>query len=123
MLAPTIDTPAGPEADADAAPRPGTAYARVVERLLVEADRYYESADIGITALPFRSAWAVAAARGVYREIGLKVRGRGAAAWQSRVSVSGARKIALIASSSWIATRAAVGRSAGATRTGTDGVS
>ena len=99
------------------------ALSRVVERLLVEADRYYESADIGITALPFRSAWAVAAARGVYREIGLKVRGRGAAAWQSRVSVSGARKIALIASSSWIATRAAVGRSAGATRTGTDGVS
>ena len=34
MLAPAIDTPAGPEAAAAAAPRPATAYARVVKRLL-----------------------------------------------------------------------------------------
>ena len=43
---------------------------RVVKRLLDEADRYYESAGVGIARLPFRCAWAIAAARRVYRAIG-----------------------------------------------------
>ena len=38
------------------------------------AERYYASARIGIARLPWRSAWAVSTARGVYREIGQRVR-------------------------------------------------
>ena len=64
-----------------------------VHRLLDEADRYYESAVQGIPALDFRSAWAVAAARNVYRDIGNVVRERGAGAWDTRAVVSKGRKL------------------------------
>ena len=47
-----------------------TAIFEVVERLLDEADRYYDSAVHGIARLPFRCAWAIAAARKVYGAIG-----------------------------------------------------
>ena len=46
-------------------PENADALAGVVKRLLNEADRYYSSASEGLRALGFRSAWAVAAARGV----------------------------------------------------------
>ena len=69
------------------------ALAEVVERLLTEADRYYASANEGLRALSFRSAWAVAAARGVYRAIGEIVRERGETAWQERVIVRKRRKL------------------------------
>ncbi len=64
--------------------------------LLDLAERYYSSAEIGIGALPARSAWAIAAARRVYRDIGKKLRTDGPAAWQSRVSTSKGRKVALL---------------------------
>lgn len=67
--------------------------AAVVDRLLGEADRYYASALQGLQSLPFRSAWAVATALGVYREIGELVRARGARAWDERAVVSGSRKL------------------------------
>lgn len=69
------------------------AVVRVVARLLDEAERYYQSADCGLKALPFRSAWAVAAALGIYRAIGRLVTGRGVRAWDSRVVVSTPRKL------------------------------
>ena len=65
----------------------------VVRRLLDEADRYYASASLGIPALPWRSAWAVATARLVYAEIGHEVRRRGASAWDARVSTTRAQKM------------------------------
>ena len=65
---------------------------RLVGCLLGEAERYYASADLGIERLPFRSAWAVAVARGVYREIGNLVLARGRGAWDARCAVSPARK-------------------------------
>lgn len=71
----------------------------VVERLLAEADRYYDSAVYGIARLPFRSAWAIAAARSVYGSIGSVVRARGAAAWQQRASLSSAGKVGKLFSS------------------------
>ena len=74
-------------------PQHAKALAGVVERLLSEADRYYASANEGLRSLGFRSAWAVAAARGVYREIGEIVRHRGEAAWQERVIVRKRRKL------------------------------
>ena len=64
----------------------------VVQRLLDEADRYYLSARHGLKALPLRSAWAVATALGVYRDIGEIVRARGVAAWDQRAVVSRPRK-------------------------------
>lgn len=65
-------------------------------RLLDEAEPYYASAYAGLPALPFRSAWAVAAARRVYRDIGMQLRKRGYRAWEGRVSTSKSRKVVLL---------------------------
>jgi phytoene synthase len=78
----------------------------VVRRLLVAADRYYESAWLGISQLPPRSSWAVAAAAAVYSDIGRLILERGPRAWDRRTSTSKARKIALVldaAPKSWSA--------------------
>lgn len=66
-------------------------------RLVALAEPYYESARIGIAALPRRSAWAVATALGVYREIGLRVMSLGDKAWDHRVSTSKTDKLAHVA--------------------------
>jgi phytoene synthase len=61
---------------------------------LVElAEQYYASARIGMARLPWRCAWAIAGALLIYRDIGLRVRAGGAAAWEQRTSVSGRRKM------------------------------
>ncbi len=65
----------------------------VVRRLLGEAERYYASANQGLAALDFRCAWAIATARGVYREIGKVVLERGEDAWDTRAVVSRGRKL------------------------------
>ncbi|MBX2805316.1 MAG: phytoene/squalene synthase family protein [Hyphomicrobiales bacterium] len=65
----------------------------VTDRLLAIADQFYLSARHGIASLPFRSAWAIAVARFVYRDIGRLVRQRGTSAWDSRTSVSSSRKL------------------------------
>ena len=70
---------------------------RLAIRLVDRAEPYYRSAYLGLSALPFRSAWAVAAARRVYRDIGQQVRTRGQEAWESRISTSKQRKLALLA--------------------------
>jgi phytoene synthase len=67
----------------------------VVHRVLAEAERYYASSWLGISQLPFRSAWAVAAANSVYRDIGSKVLRRGSAAWDSRTASGKGRKLLL----------------------------
>lgn len=82
--------------------------ADVVARLLNEADRYYGSADEGLRSLGFRSAWAVAAARGVYKAIGDKVRERGEAAWQERVIIRKRSKLLGVANGMFAAARAAL---------------
>ena len=65
-------------------------------RLLDRAEPYYVSAYAGVPALPFRSAWAVAAARRVYRDIGRVLRQGGSTAWNGRVSTSQSRKVWLL---------------------------
>ncbi len=72
------------------------ALARVVARLLAAAAPYYASAKAGIAALPPRSAWAIATARAVYRDIGTEILARGPNAWDRRVSTSRSRKLVLI---------------------------
>ena len=67
--------------------------------LLDLAERYYSSAAVGMAVLPPRSAWAIAAARRVYRAIGTQLRQGGPAAWDRRVSTSGRRKAMLVLAS------------------------
>jgi phytoene synthase len=64
--------------------------------LLDLAEHYYASAYRGMAALPVRSAWAIAAARRVYRAIGSQLRNGGPRAWDGRVSTSKAQKVALL---------------------------
>ena len=78
-----------------ALPEHRSAVHSVTRRLLEEAERYYASARVGLARLPFRSAWAVATARRVYRDIGRLVRERGPRAWDQRASTGRGRKIAL----------------------------
>ena len=78
-----------------------TALATVAARLVAEAEPYYQSANGGIHALPLRSAWAIATAHGVYRQIGIDVRARGTHAWDQRVSTSKAAKLRLLALGGW----------------------
>lgn len=63
------------------------------------AERYYASARIGIAALPWRSAWAIATALQVYREIGKRVR-RAGDPWAERQSVPHWRKLVHVAAGS-----------------------
>jgi phytoene synthase len=69
----------------------------VAARLVEHAEPYYASALDGIAALPLRSAWAIATARNVYRQIGIEVRRRGVHAWDERVGTSRAAKLWLLA--------------------------
>lgn len=74
-------------------PRHREALAGLARRLVARAEPYYASAALGIRALPPRSAWAVAAALGIYRQIGCMVVERGARAWDRRVSTSPGAKL------------------------------
>jgi phytoene synthase len=72
------------------------AVASVVKRFLAEADRYYRSSAAGISRLRGRHAWAIAAAKCIYSDIGRVVRERGSQAWDQRAVVSTARKLVLL---------------------------
>jgi phytoene synthase len=77
------------------------------ERLLVEAEPYYASARWGLKDLGFRSAWAVAAARGVYRQIGRTVRAAGPTGMDRRASTGALIKIVRVLQGGLVAARAA----------------
>ncbi len=62
-------------------------------RLADQAGRYEASARFGAAMLPFRSAWAVLAAGGIYGDIAREVKRRGASAWDDRVVISKADKL------------------------------
>ena len=74
-------------------PRQRAALARVVARLLDVAEPFYASARVGVDRLDPRSAWGIATALRVYRDIGIKVRRRGQSAWDGRISTSRKRKL------------------------------
>jgi phytoene synthase len=88
---------AGIPPDHVALPRHRAALATVAARLVDYAEPYYASATVGIAALPLRSAWAIATARNVYRQIGIEVKRRGPQAWDARVGTSKATKLRLLA--------------------------
>ncbi|CAA9422882.1 MAG: Phytoene synthase [uncultured Ramlibacter sp.] len=73
------------------------ALARVAARLVAAADPYYASAVAGIGELPLRCAWSIATARGIYRQIGRKVRSQGGRAWDGRVATSRVEKLWFVA--------------------------
>ncbi|MWL75524.1 phytoene/squalene synthase family protein, partial [Escherichia coli] len=50
----------------------------------------------GLAGLPLRSAWAIASAHGVYREIGVKVSAAGEQAWDKRQGTNALEKSALL---------------------------
>lgn len=64
----------------------------LVCRLIETAEPYYASARIGERALPVRAAWAIATARGVYRDIGAQIRRRGHHLMDERSYTSKTRK-------------------------------
>jgi phytoene synthase len=80
-----------------ALPRHRAALAQVAARLVDHAEPYYASAAAGLSDLPLRSAWAIATARYVYRQIGIEVKRRGVSAWDERVGTSKATKLWLLA--------------------------
>jgi len=66
-------------------------------RRIVDLSLRHEAAALpGIARLPFRCRWAVLSARGIYGGIGRAVADRGSAAWDRRVVVPRARKLALV---------------------------
>lgn len=93
--------------DAVAAPEHRAQLAAIARRLVGTAEPYYHSARWGLRGLPFRSGWAVAAALGVYREIGVKVARKGPAAWDERVSTSTGEKVRLALGGGLMAARGA----------------
>lgn len=93
--------------DEIAAPEHRGKLAALARRLVGTAEPYYLSARWGLRGLPFRSGWAVAAALGVYREIGVKVVRRGSAAWDERVSTSTGEKVKLALGGGLMAARGA----------------
>ncbi len=95
----------GPAAVADPAHR--AAVFAATGRLLATAEPYYASARWGLSALGFRSAWAIAAARGVYRQIGVQVLKGGPAGMDRRASTSAMSKLARVLEGGVIAARAA----------------
>ncbi|MGX4640755.1 15-cis-phytoene synthase CrtB [Massilia sp. SYSU DXS3249] len=88
---------AGISLDEVALPRHRVPLAKVAARLVDHAEPYYDSAAVGVQALPLRSAWAIATARNVYRQIGIEVKARGPRAWDERVGTSKATKLWLLA--------------------------
>ena len=78
----------------DAARRP---VARVVRRILAEADCYYASADRGMFDLPARAAFAIRIARLIYAAIGGQLAAQGYDPLVGRAVVPGRKKLALAA--------------------------
>jgi phytoene synthase len=79
-------------------PKPSEALARVIERLLQEADRLYARSVAGIAMLPKPCRPAIHASRLLYAAIGHHVRLNGYDSVTRRAVVSKSRKLALLAS-------------------------
>jgi len=78
---------------------------RVAARLIEAAEPYYRSAEVGMSRLPLRAAWAIAAAARVYRAIGTRRLAAGPAGLATRASTSRRTKAALVAAGGLAALR------------------
>jgi phytoene synthase len=79
--------------------------AMLARRLADRAEQYEASARTGAAALPFRSAWAVLAAAGIYGDIAREVAKRGPHAWDRRVSTGKVDKLGWVVVAAWQAAR------------------
>ena len=77
-------------------PANAAALEELVRRLVERVERYEASARAGVGRLPFRSRLAVLSALRIYGAIGRRVRDLGAAAWDERVTIGKARKLAFV---------------------------
>ena len=68
---------------------------KAIEQLLNLADKYYNSALLGIQLLPFRSRFSITVALRVYRQIGVLLRRRKLDWWKGRVVVNKIEKTLL----------------------------
>lgn len=86
------------EVDPDAlfAPEHHKALLAMVDRLIQSVAVYEASARKGVAKLPFRSRLAVLTALRIYGAIGRRVAALGSAAWDQRVAISKARKLAYL---------------------------
>ncbi|MFW2831594.1 phytoene/squalene synthase family protein [Sphingomonas sp. ID0503] len=82
----------------------------LAKRLATRAEAFESSARIGATRLPYRSAWAVLAAAGIYGGIAREVAARGERAWDTRVVTSKAAKLGWIAKAAGEALRPPSGK-------------
>lgn len=96
-----VDIPPGEHMKPPFRPR----LAMLARRLADRAERYEQSARVGAKALPFRSAWAVLAAAGIYGDIAREVARRGTAAWDHRVSTARTDKLGWVVTAFWQAMR------------------
>ncbi|WP_281377810.1 phytoene/squalene synthase family protein [Sphingobium subterraneum] len=88
---------AGITPDTLTAPENRPALGKLGARLAEMAGHYEASARHGTPALPFRSAWAVLAAAGIYGDIAREVARRGSSAWDQRIVTSKAAKLGWVA--------------------------
>ncbi len=87
-------------------PANGAVVFEATARLIAAAEPYYQSARWGLCALGFRSAWAVAAAAGVYRQIGRRVLKGGPEGLNRRAMTTRADKLAKMLAGGGVAARA-----------------
>ena len=72
------------------------ALARITQRLAALAEEYRRSSKVGAARLPIRSRWAVLSAAGIYGEVATRAVTLGPRAWDRRISISKAEKLALV---------------------------
>ena len=77
-------------------PENAAALTTIVQRLVERVERYEASARRGVGRLPFRSRLAVLSALRIYGAIGRRVAALGGAAWDQRVTIGKARKLAFV---------------------------
>jgi phytoene synthase len=83
----------------DPAHRP--ALARLTQRLGSLAEAYRASSKAGAARLPFRSRWAVLSAAAIYGEVATRAAALGTRAWDKRIVISKAEKLALVIEAFW----------------------
>jgi 15-cis-phytoene synthase len=79
----------------------------LARRLAARAEAHEASARVGAARLPYRSAWAVLAAAGIYGDIAREVARRGDHAWDHRVVTTKAAKLGWVARAAFQARRSA----------------
>ena len=77
-------------------PRNAEALATIARRLVDRVEHYEARARLGVGRLPFRSRLAVLSALRIYGAIGRRVAELGGAAWNERVTIGKARKLAFV---------------------------